>query len=53
MPQIMQRLEAAFELGGSGRLLPMEGVRGIAVGLVFLQHYGMQFVSTSDVSGVT
>ena len=53
MPQIMQRLEAAFELGGSSRLLPMEGVRGIAVGLVFLQHYGMQFVSSSDVSGVT
>jgi exopolysaccharide production protein ExoZ len=53
MPSVMQRLEAAFELGGSGRLLPMEGIRGIAVGLVFLQHYGMQFVSTSDVSGAT
>jgi peptidoglycan/LPS O-acetylase OafA/YrhL len=38
------RLGRLFELQapGSARLLPMEGLRGFAVFLVFLQHYGTQ-----------
>jgi exopolysaccharide production protein ExoZ len=34
-----------FELGpvGAERLLPMEGLRGLAVLLVFFVHYGAQF----------
>jgi exopolysaccharide production protein ExoZ len=31
----------------------MEGLRGAAVSLVFLQHYSMQFLVHGDVSGVT
>jgi exopolysaccharide production protein ExoZ len=36
-------LKANFELGsGQNRLIPMEGLRGFAVSLVFLQHYTTQ-----------
>lgn len=35
-------LRRRFELGGPARLLPMEGLRGVAVLLVFLQHVGAQ-----------
>ena len=37
-------MSRAFELQapGSARLLPMEGLRGVAVFLVFLQHFGTQ-----------
>jgi peptidoglycan/LPS O-acetylase OafA/YrhL len=44
---------ASFELGGPARLLPMEGLRGIAVGLVFLQHYCMQFLVLAPPDGAT
>ena len=44
---------ASFELGGPARLLPMEGLRGIAVGLVFLQHYCMQFLVLAPLGGPT
>src|SRR5689334_17761984 len=42
-----------FEIGGSNRSLPMEGLRGIAVFLVFLQHYSTQFLTYAQLSGVT
>jgi peptidoglycan/LPS O-acetylase OafA/YrhL len=42
-----------FEIGGGGRLLPMEGLRGIAVTLVFLQHYGTQFSTYGQMTGGT
>ncbi len=38
----------AFELGGVNRLLPMEGIRGLAVILVFLQHYSVQFLEKAE-----
>jgi len=44
---------ATFELGGPARLLPMEGLRGVAVGLVFLQHYCMQFLVLVPLGGPT
>lgn len=43
----------SFELGGANRLLPMEGLRGLAVGLVFLQHYCTQFLDKAELSGAT
>jgi exopolysaccharide production protein ExoZ len=42
-----------FEVGGRNRLLPMEGMRGMAVTLVFLQHYCRQFVDTGQLTGST
>src|SRR3954447_11434148 len=42
-----------FEIGGTGRLLPMEGIRGVAVGLVFMQHYCAQFSAYNHNSGLT
>jgi len=43
----------ALELpGGPGRLIPMEGLRGLAVFLVFIQHYftfGIPFVGNFDI----
>ncbi|MGB0747465.1 MAG: acyltransferase family protein [Magnetospiraceae bacterium] len=53
MRRLQYRLESLFEVGGRGRLMPMEGVRGIAVGLVFLQHYCTQFLEMTDISGPT
>ena len=47
------RIHSLLELGGSGRSLPIEGLRGIAVSLVFLDHYCTQFVSYANVSGFT
>ena len=46
-------LYRGFEIGGGGRLLPMEGLRGVAVGLVFLQHYGTQFSTYGQITGGT
>ena len=34
----------AFEISGSGRMLPLEGLRAIAVTLVFIQHDCVQFI---------
>jgi exopolysaccharide production protein ExoZ len=42
-----------FEIENRDRLLPMEGLRGVAVGLVFLQHYCVQFLSAGGLSGPT
>jgi exopolysaccharide production protein ExoZ len=42
-----------FEIESRDRLLPMEGLRGIAVGLVFLQHYCVQFLTGGGLSGPT
>jgi peptidoglycan/LPS O-acetylase OafA/YrhL len=42
-----------FEIGGSGRSLPVEGLRGVAVGLVFLHHYCIQFSTYTNLSGFT
>jgi exopolysaccharide production protein ExoZ len=48
------RLARAFELGGSdSRFLPMEGLRGVAVGLVFLQHYCTQLLIYDKLEGFT
>lgn len=46
-------LYRGFEIDGNGRLLPMEGLRGVAVALVFLQHYGTQFSTYGQVTGWT
>src|SRR5271166_1868286 len=43
----------AFEIGGSGRSFPIEGLRGVAVTLVFLQHYCTQFTTYAKPSGFT
>ena len=42
-----------FELESRDRLLPMEGLRGVAVALVFLQHYCMQFLAAGNLTGPT
>jgi exopolysaccharide production protein ExoZ len=42
-----------FEIESRDRLLPMEGLRGVAVGLVFLQHYCVQFLSAGGLHGAT
>jgi exopolysaccharide production protein ExoZ len=43
LTQVLRWLHGHFELGGSDqRLLPMEGLRGFAVALVFIQHFTMQ-----------
>jgi exopolysaccharide production protein ExoZ len=48
------RFARAFEISGaSTRVLPMEGLRGIAVGLVFLQHYCTQFLTYAKLDGPT
>ncbi len=45
------RIRACLELDtGAGRMRPMEGLRGIAVLLVFLQHYAMQSILHIDLS---
>lgn len=40
-----------FEFSGHDRLLAMEGLRGVAVGLVFLQHYCASFINLTDLDG--
>ncbi|MEM7042805.1 MAG: acyltransferase [Pseudomonadota bacterium] len=47
------RPEALFEFGGGDRLLAMEGLRGVAVGLVFLQHYCAAFINLTGLDGPT
>jgi exopolysaccharide production protein ExoZ len=42
-----------FELNARDRLLPMEGLRGVAVSLVFLQHYCRQYVEWDRLTGFT
>ena len=47
------QLGRAFEIAGSSRMLPLEGLRAIAVTLVFVQHYCMQFITYGHLSGLT
>jgi exopolysaccharide production protein ExoZ len=47
----MIRFGRLFEIGRPGRSRPMEGLRGIAVGLVFLQHYCSQYLAYGHVTG--
>jgi exopolysaccharide production protein ExoZ len=47
------RFAQLFELNSRDRLLPMEGLRGIAVSLVFLQHYCRQFIEAGHLTGAT
>ena len=47
------QLGSAFEIAGSSRMLPLEGLRAIAVTLVFVQHYCMQFITYGHLSGLT
>jgi len=37
------RLTALFELDGPGRIVPMEGLRGVAILMVLLVHHAFQF----------
>ena len=46
-------LARLFEIDRTSRSRPMEGLRGVAVGLVFLQHYCTQFLTYAEVSGPT
>jgi exopolysaccharide production protein ExoZ len=46
-------LAQLLEIDGTSRSRPMEGLRGVAVGLVFLQHYCTQFLTYAEVSGPT
>jgi exopolysaccharide production protein ExoZ len=46
-------IDSTFEIGGGGRSLPLEGLRGVAVGVVFLHHYCMQFSAYGSISGFT
>jgi exopolysaccharide production protein ExoZ len=52
---VQSRLRNLLELneGASGRLLPMEGLRGLAVLLVFLQHYAVQGLLFVEIDGLT
>jgi exopolysaccharide production protein ExoZ len=43
----------SVEIGGSGRSLPLEGLRGAAITLVFLHHYCMQCSRYTNISGFT
>jgi exopolysaccharide production protein ExoZ len=43
----------SVEIGGSGRSLPLEGLRGVAITLVFLHHYCMQSSIYTNISGFT
>lgn len=47
------RPDNLFELGGGDRLLAMEGLRGVAVGLVFLQHYCVSFINLTELEGLS
>jgi exopolysaccharide production protein ExoZ len=51
---MLDRLRGLLELetGGARRLRPMEGLRGVAVLLVFLQHYAVQSLIHVDLDGV-
>ena len=49
----MSWVRGLFEIENRDRLLPMEGLRGVAVGLVFLQHYCEQFLSIGGLNGAT
>ena len=46
-------LAQLLEIVGTSRSRPMEGLRGVAVGLVFLRHSCAQLLTYADVSGPT
>ncbi len=52
---VLQRLKRVLELQDKAhaRLLSMEGLRGLAVLLVFLQHYAYQMQSLSHLEGIS
>ncbi len=39
----LDRWTALFEMGGKGRIVPMEGLRGIAILMVLLVHHAFRF----------
>lgn len=49
----LRALSDAFEVDQAARIKPMEGMRGIAVMLVFLQHYCRQFIEDGHLGGAT
>ncbi len=49
----LRALGDAFEVESHARIKPMEGMRGIAVILVFLQHYCRQFIEDGHLGGAT
>ena len=55
MSHILRRLADVLELQDKAhaRLLSMEGLRGLAVLLVFLQHYAYQMQSLSHLEGIS
>jgi exopolysaccharide production protein ExoZ len=53
MMQLRKRSLQLFEISGRERLTAMEGLRGVAVFLVFLQHYCRQSLEIGQISGGT
>lgn len=50
--EILSRLRGLFEIEGRGRVLPMEGMRGLACLLVFGVHYANHFKAWASPGGV-